>query len=54
MTYLIKIMEHGKDEPEKIFTASSERSADRIDSGININLNHERFYTIITEDKHNG
>jgi hypothetical protein len=49
MTYLIKIMEHGKDEPFKTMEATSERMAEKIDRGANINLNHEKFYTTIEE-----
>jgi hypothetical protein len=30
-------------------SGKSEKSIDRIDDGLNINLNHEKFYTSITE-----
>ena len=49
MAYEVRIMQHGVDEPVKVMPASSERSADRIDSGVNINLNHEEYYTLIEE-----
>ena len=29
----------------------SERQADKIDSGVNINLNHEKYYTMVVESE---
>jgi hypothetical protein len=44
--YYVEIVKYG--EPEKVverFGPMSERKADRVDTGININLNHELFFT---------
>ena len=45
----IRIMEYGKNEPFKVMFAKSERSAEKIQRGANINLNHEQFYIEIKE-----
>jgi len=48
MTYIIQIIEHGTGRIEKEFAPiTSERRADKIDDGVNINLDHTRFYTVI-------
>lgn len=47
--YKIKIIEHDTDKVINVLTASTEHKAEKIDRGININLNHERFYTLIEE-----
>jgi hypothetical protein len=36
---------------KRIGPCSSERDAEKVDRGVNINLNHERFYTRIVQDK---
>ena len=49
--YYVEIIKYGESEEtvEKI-GPMSERKAERVDSGVNINLNHEEYYTIITSD----
>lgn len=47
--FQVKIMEFGKDEPVEIMEAVTERMADKIDRGVNINLNHDKFYTLVEE-----
>ena len=49
--YYVEIIKYGEPEEtvEKI-GPMSERKAERVDSGVNINLNHEEYYTIITSD----
>ena len=54
MTYIIQIIEYGTGRIEKEFEPiASEHMADKVDNGVNINLDHERFYTLIknTEEK---
>lgn len=41
--------ETGKPEERK-GPFASERQADRVDGGMNINLDHEKFYTLVVED----
>ena len=41
--------ETGKPEERK-GPFASERQADRVDGGMNINLNHEKFYTLVVQD----
>jgi len=48
MPYIIQIIEYGTGRIAKEFEPiTSERMADKVDNGVNINLNHERFYTLI-------
>jgi len=48
MTYIIQIIEYGTGRIVKEFEPlTSERMADRVDNGVNINLDHARFYTVI-------
>ena len=52
--YIIQIIESATGEIVKEFEPqSSEHNADRVNRGVNINLDHERFYTRIknTEEK---
>lgn len=35
---------------DKIPCASSERGAERVERGVNINLNHDEYYTEIIEE----
>lgn len=47
----IEIVAYGTDEVVKTIDCpgKSERQVDKIDRGVNINLDHERFYTRIVE-----
>lgn len=48
MKYTVEIVEHSTGKVVKRFKpVSSERQADKLDRGVNINLNHERFFTRI-------
>ena len=50
--YYVEIVEYETEQVvDRIDCGASGRRADRIDDGVNINLNHERFYTRIVEEK---
>ena len=50
MSFYVEIWKHGEEEPDTIMGPMSERRAESVDSGANINLNHDEYYTIIVED----
>ena len=44
--YYVEVVKYGTDEVVKrIPCGASERSADRVDRGVNINLDSENYYT---------
>ena len=45
MTYLVEVVSYETGEVVKSIVCTSERGADRIERGLNINLNHEKYYT---------
>ncbi len=45
--FYVKIIEHKTRKTIKQMGPYTEHKADKIDDGININLNHEEFYTQI-------
>lgn len=45
----VEIVSYDTGEVVKTMDAESERQADRIDRGVNINLNHEKFFTRVVE-----
>lgn len=45
----VEIVEYVTDRVEKRMGPMSDRKAERVDNGANINLDHERFYTRIVE-----
>ena len=47
--YYIEIRELNNGQVVETKGPYSERRADRIDGGININLNHDKYYTVIKE-----
>jgi hypothetical protein len=47
--YLIKIIELETGEVIETLEANNIRIAERIERGVNINLNHSKFYTKIEE-----
>ena len=49
MEFYVEVVKY-PDEVVKRLGPMSERKADRVDGGLNINLNHENFYTRIVED----
>ena len=46
-TYKIKVIKTDTGEVVKTFDAVTERAAERIERGLNINLNHADYYTVI-------
>ena len=52
MNFVVKIIETKTGKVVKEIACTSERSAERVEGGIMINLNHKMFHTeIIIEDK---
>ncbi len=47
----IEVVDSTTDKVVKTFKADSEREANRIDDGLNINLNHEAFWTRVVPSK---
>jgi hypothetical protein len=45
MRYHVEIVSYATGEVVKRLKASSERQAEKVDRGININLNHDEYYT---------
>ena len=55
MKYFVEIVKHETDEVVKRMGPMDERRADKIDSGANINLNHDDYYTrIIKKEEEDG
>ena len=50
-TYKIKVIKADTGEVVKTLEAATERAAERIDRGLNINLNHADYYTMIEPPK---
>jgi hypothetical protein len=50
MKWFVEVVEHGAEEKiAKLIECDSERAAERVERGVNINLNHERFFTRLKE-----
>ena len=47
--YFVEIVRYETDEVVKRMGPMDERKADKVDSGANINLNHDGYYTRIIE-----
>lgn len=48
--YRVEMIEYATGDVVKVMDGgTSERTADRLDNGVNRNLNHERFYTRVME-----
>lgn len=47
MDYYVEVVEYGTDKVVKQLGPMSERKADRVDDGLNINLDHDKYYTRI-------
>lgn len=47
MNWKVEVVEWTTNKVVKTFKADSENKASRIDNGLNINLNHEAFFTRI-------
>ena len=50
-TYKIKVIKTDTGEVVKTFETVTERAAERIDRGLNINMNHADYYTVIEPPK---
>ncbi len=51
MRYFVLIQKYDDDKfVKRIPCGESERKAEKVDSEININLNHDEYYTIIVND----
>lgn len=50
MKYFIDIINYDTAKVVKSISAHSRREAERLDGGVNINLDHENYYTLIRED----
>ena len=50
-TYKIKVIKADTGEVVKTLEAVTERAAERIDRGLNININHSDYYTVIEPPK---
>jgi hypothetical protein len=49
--YFVEIVKHVSLEVVKRMGPMPERKADKVDAGVNINLNHEEYYTrIVNKD----
>lgn len=49
MTWKVEVIEYYTGNIVKTLEAKSERAADRIDDGININLDHDAFFTRVVD-----
>lgn len=50
-TYKIKVIKTDTGEVVKTFDAVTERAAERIERGLNINMNHADYHTVIEPPK---
>jgi len=51
MTYKIEVIDAISEKVVQTFETSTLRAAERIDSGLNINLDHVNFYTRIVDKR---
>lgn len=52
MKYYVEIIEFGEEKPGTVMGPfDTERHAEKVDRGANINLNHDNFYTRIREEE---
>lgn len=45
--FVVQVIAYDDNEVVKEMGPMSERKAERVDDGVNINLNHDAFYTLI-------
>ena len=50
-TYKVKVIQTDTGEVVKTFEAATERAAERVERGLNINMNHADYYTVIEPPK---
>ena len=48
--FYVEIVEYGNEEVVKVVEAINEKQAKKVERGMNINLNHEEFFTRIVEE----
>lgn len=51
MKYFVDIKRNKTKTIEKSIECSSERTAEKVERGVNINLNHKEYYTIIRKEE---
>ena len=51
MIYKVEVIDADTDEVVKVIEAANMRTAERVEDGLNINLNHMRYFTRIVEPK---
>ena len=51
MAYKVQVIDADTDEVVKEIEAANLRTAERVENGLNINLNHMRYFTRIEESK---
>lgn len=49
-TFYVQIIRYSDDEVVSEMGPFTERKAERVDNGANINLNHNEFYTVIIDE----
>lgn len=49
--WIVKVVDSETGEVVKTLEAANERAADRLDDGLNINLNHSKYHTAIEAPK---
>jgi len=50
MNYYVEIVKYDNEEIIKRIGPMSKKKAERVDNGVNINLNHKDYYTKIVEE----
>ena len=50
-SFCVEVVAYENDEVVKRLPGLTEAKADRVDDGININLNHDEYFTRIVEPK---
>lgn len=49
--YKVKVIEYATGEVVRLLDAPTERAAERLERGLEINLDHEHYYTVIEPPK---
>lgn len=50
MKWFVEVVEYGTDTVIERIDCKSEKGAERTDDGVNINLNHEQYFTRIVSE----
>jgi hypothetical protein len=51
VNFYVEVLKIGTDEIVRRLGPHDERTAERVERGVSINLDHEKFYTRIVEDE---